>query len=160
MKTITRKSLGVLLAIIMAFGVMSVGIIPAQATLAQLNPIAQANPDLLAALDNFRDAVQAIIDNNAQTQWTANSFADPAATNNNGNTSGGYRPWIQDNSPGGYIYRAALAFNELLDAVLELSDANIVGCDIVELAPHFDHSGASTSVACKLLREMVLAYGA
>ncbi len=33
---------------------------------------------------------------------------------------------------------------------------NIVGCDMVELSPHYDASGASTAVALKLLREMLL----
>ena len=33
---------------------------------------------------------------------------------------------------------------------------NVVGADIVELSPHYDASGASTAVACKTLREMIL----
>ena len=33
---------------------------------------------------------------------------------------------------------------------------NIVGCDIVELAPTLDNSGASTAAALKILREMLL----
>jgi agmatinase len=33
---------------------------------------------------------------------------------------------------------------------------NIVGADIVELAPNYDPSGASTAAAAKTLREMVL----
>jgi len=49
-----------------------------------------------------------------------------------------------------------VAFQELLDAILCLAGANIVGCDIVELAPVYDTSGVSTSVACKVLRELVL----
>jgi agmatinase len=33
---------------------------------------------------------------------------------------------------------------------------NIVGADIVELAPDYDNSGASTAAACKVLREILL----
>ena len=33
---------------------------------------------------------------------------------------------------------------------------NIVGCDVVELSPQLDQSGASTAVALKILREMLL----
>ena len=37
------------------------------------------------------------------------------------------------------------------------SEANVVGCDVNELAPMLDASGASTAVACKIVREMLLA---
>ena len=50
-----------------------------------------------------------------------------------------------------------VTFQELLDSVLCLAGANVVGCDMVELAPAYDASGVSTSVACKVLRELVLA---
>ena len=49
-----------------------------------------------------------------------------------------------------------VAFTELLDAVLQLHRVQLVSCDIVELAPHYDPSGASTAVACKLVREILL----
>ena len=47
-------------------------------------------------------------------------------------------------------------FKELLSAILTVSKTNIVGCDINELAPMLDQSGASTAVACKVLRELIL----
>ena len=47
-------------------------------------------------------------------------------------------------------------FTELLGAILEVSKTNIVGADINELAPMLDISGASTAVACKILREIIL----
>ena len=51
-----------------------------------------------------------------------------------------------------------VTFNELLNAVISVcSRLNIVGMDICELAPDYDHSGVSTAVACKILREMLLA---
>ncbi|MFO7937576.1 MAG: agmatinase [Kiritimatiellia bacterium] len=52
--------------------------------------------------------------------------------------------------PGGITYK------ELLAAFVEMRGVNIVGADIVELAPLLDASGASTAVACKTLREMSL----
>ncbi len=50
-----------------------------------------------------------------------------------------------------------VTFNELIDAIKEVSKLNIIGADIVELSPHYDHSGVSTAVACKVLREMLCA---
>jgi agmatinase len=53
--------------------------------------------------------------------------------------------------PGGVTYR------ELIEAIMKLRKLNnIVGADIVELAPNYDPSGASTAAAAKTLREMVL----
>lgn len=49
-----------------------------------------------------------------------------------------------------------VSFKELLDAVLKLNRLNIVGCDINELSPHYDQSGTSTAVACKITREILL----
>lgn len=48
-------------------------------------------------------------------------------------------------------------FMELLNAILTVSKLNIVGFDIVELSPHYDNSGRSTAIACKILRELLLA---
>ena len=39
-----------------------------------------------------------------------------------------------------------------------LEAAKIVGCDVNELSPHYDQSGVSTIVACKIVREMLLAF--
>jgi agmatinase len=49
-----------------------------------------------------------------------------------------------------------LSFNELLQAVTAIGRLNIVGCDMVELSPPCDKSGASTALACKLLRELLI----
>lgn len=43
-------------------------------------------------------------------------------------------------------------------ALLVCKTANIVGCDVNELSPHYDPSGISTAVACKIVREMLLAF--
>lgn len=48
-------------------------------------------------------------------------------------------------------------FQTLLNAVITVSGLNIVAADINELAPMLDQSGASTAVACKILRELILA---
>ena len=49
-------------------------------------------------------------------------------------------------------------FNQLLEAILLLEDVRIVGADVNELAPMLDPSGASTATACKVVREMLLAF--
>ena len=51
-----------------------------------------------------------------------------------------------------------VTFDELRRAVtLVCSRLNIVGCDVNELSPVYDQSGVSTAVACKIIREMLLA---
>ena len=51
-----------------------------------------------------------------------------------------------------------VSFDELRKAVtLVCSELNIVGCDVNELSPPYDQSGVSTAVACKIIREMLLA---
>ena len=49
-----------------------------------------------------------------------------------------------------------VSFTDLLNAILTVSKTNIVAADINELAPMLDNSGASTAVACKVLRELIL----
>lgn len=56
----------------------------------------------------------------------------------------------------GTIEPGGITFKELLNAVHSLTGLNIVGADIVELSPHYDASGLSTAVACKVLRELLL----
>lgn len=51
-----------------------------------------------------------------------------------------------------------VSFDELRRALtLVCSRLNIVGCDVNELSPVYDQSGVSTAVACKIIREMLLA---
>ena len=49
-----------------------------------------------------------------------------------------------------------LTFNELLGWFRYLSKFNIIGADVVELAPDYDSSGASTAVATKVIRELLM----
>ena len=49
-----------------------------------------------------------------------------------------------------------VSFLDLLGAAHKVSGLNIVGCDVNELCPAYDQSGASTAVACKVLRELLL----
>lgn len=49
-------------------------------------------------------------------------------------------------------------FHHMLEIIGILSNLeNVVGLDVVELSPKYDVSGVSTAVACKTLRELVLA---
>ena len=51
-----------------------------------------------------------------------------------------------------------VTFDALRQAVtLVCSRAKVVGCDVNELSPHYDQSGVSTIVACKIVRELLLA---
>lgn len=49
-----------------------------------------------------------------------------------------------------------VSFKELLEAALAGCGLNVVGCDLVELSPAYDQSGASTAAALKIMREMLL----
>ena len=49
-----------------------------------------------------------------------------------------------------------VSFDALLSAVLQIGCLDIVACDLTELCPVYDQSGASTAVACKILRELLL----
>lgn len=51
-----------------------------------------------------------------------------------------------------------VSFDELRKAATSVCEkANVIGCDVNELSPHYDQSGASTAVAGKIIREMLLA---
>ncbi|WP_102691766.1 agmatinase [Rummeliibacillus pycnus] len=53
--------------------------------------------------------------------------------------------------PGGITYK------ELLNGMQQLLTLNnIVAADVVELSPQYDTSGASTAIACKTIREMLM----
>lgn len=47
-------------------------------------------------------------------------------------------------------------FNGLIDWFEYLKDFDIVGADVVELAPDYDASGVSTAVATKVIRELLM----
>lgn len=49
-----------------------------------------------------------------------------------------------------------LFYNEFLEYFMSMRDLNIVGCDVLELAPYYDHSGVSTATAAKIIRELIL----
>ena len=48
-----------------------------------------------------------------------------------------------------------LSYRELMEWILELKKYNIIGADIVELAPDLDPTKVSTATACKLIREVL-----
>lgn len=53
-----------------------------------------------------------------------------------------------------------VTFMELLEAIKKVAELSVVALDMNELSPMLDQSGASTAVACKVLREMLLLFGA
>ena len=50
-----------------------------------------------------------------------------------------------------------ISFAELLKGIMCVGGLNVVGADINELSPPYDQTGVSTAVACKALRELLLA---
>lgn len=51
-----------------------------------------------------------------------------------------------------------IGFMDLIEAIkLVGGSCNVVGCDVNELSPTYDQSGVSTAVACKVVRELILA---
>lgn len=49
-------------------------------------------------------------------------------------------------------------FQELIQAIISMGSARIIGCDITELSPPLDPSGIATAAALKVLREMLLSF--
>jgi agmatinase len=49
-----------------------------------------------------------------------------------------------------------VSFCDLIAAVHSMGQIDLVGCDVNELAPHYDQSGVSTITACKVIRELIL----
>ena len=51
-----------------------------------------------------------------------------------------------------------MTFRELEGWISYLKDFDIIGADVVELAPDYDTSGASTAVATKVIRDLLMAF--
>lgn len=52
-----------------------------------------------------------------------------------------------------------ISFMDLLNSIYQMSELQVVGMDVNELSPHYDASGASTALACKIVRESLIALG-
>lgn len=58
----------------------------------------------------------------------------------------------------GTLEPGGITFKEMQAAIAEFQKLNnVIGCDVVELSPHYDQSGASNAVACKVIREVLVA---
>lgn len=51
-----------------------------------------------------------------------------------------------------------MQFNELIGWFKYLKNFDIIGADVVELAPDYDASGVSTAVATKVIRELLMVF--
>lgn len=51
-----------------------------------------------------------------------------------------------------------ISFVTLLQAIIDIAQLNVVAIDVNELSPHYDLSGASTALATKIVREILLAF--
>jgi len=92
-------------------------------------------------LDNFQSSIDKIADDTPIYITLDIDVLDPSIMHGTGTPE-----------PGG------VTFNELLNALLKLKGKNIVGMDLVELAPNYDNSGVSNIVAAKLVREMAMLF--
>jgi len=63
-----------------------------------------------------------------------------------------YAPGTGTPEPGGCISR------EIFQAILAMKDLNVVGMDLVEVAPAYDHSERTAILAAKIVREALIAY--
>jgi agmatinase len=64
-------------------------------------------------------------------------------------------------APGtGTVDAGGITSKELLAAIHEIakSDVRVVGADLVEVAPIYDHSEQTANTASKLIREMILGW--
>ncbi len=59
-------------------------------------------------------------------------------------------PGTGNPEPGG------INFKEFIDFLEKIKDLNIVGCDVVELNPEIDKTGASSILAAEVVREMLI----
>ena len=90
-------------------------------------------------LDNFYQKISDLVPDDPIYLTIDLDILDPA-----------YFPGTGTPEPGG------VSFSELLNALLTLMNRNIVGADVVELAPDYDASGVSSITAAKVIREIAL----
>jgi agmatinase len=64
-----------------------------------------------------------------------------------------FAPGTGTPEPGGIHSR------EMIDAILAMNGLNVVGFDVVEVAPGLDHSDRTVVLGAKLIREAILAFG-
>ncbi|MFZ5816793.1 MAG: agmatinase [Bacillota bacterium] len=64
-----------------------------------------------------------------------------------------YAPGTGTPEPGG------ITSKEMIDAILAMEGLNVVGFDVVEVAPGLDHTDRTPVLGAKLIREAILAFG-
>jgi agmatinase len=64
-----------------------------------------------------------------------------------------FAPGTGTPEPGGITSR------EMIDAILAMKGLNVVGFDVVEVAPGLDHTDRTVVLAAKLIREAIIAFG-
>ena len=91
--------------------------------------------------DGLQELIQKLKEENVPVYFTIDlDCLDPAAFPGTGTPEAG-----------------GVTFVELLEAIELVAKTRIVAADINELAPMLDASGCSTAVACKVLRELIIA---
>ena len=93
------------------------------------------------SFDGLEEVVQALLNDGTPVYFTIDlDCLDPSCFPGTGTPAAG-----------------GVDFPSLLRAIQLVSRTNVVAADVNELAPMLDTSGASTALACKVLRELMLA---
>ena len=102
---------------------------------------AQAHTDMHRfTFDGLEETVETMIENGSLVYFTIDlDCLDPSVFPGTGTPEAG-----------------GVTFMELYNAIREVAKTNVIGADVNELAPMLDQSGASTAVACKVVRELIL----
>lgn len=101
---------------------------------------ANTNMFLYDVVEPLRNTIKNIKDNPIYITFDID-VVDPA-----------YAPGTGTPEPGG------ITSKEALEAIHILKDLNVVGMDIVEVSPDYDHSGITSILAAKLVRESILSF--
>ena len=93
------------------------------------------------SFDGLEETVEALKKNNTPVYFTIDlDCLDPSCFPGTGTPEAG-----------------GVTFLQLLEAIKKVSECNVVGVDVNELAPMLDSSGMSTALAGKVVRELMLA---
>lgn len=98
------------------------------------------NMFLFDVVDPLKTIVGGIKNNPIYITWDIDVL-DPA-----------FAPGTGTPEPGG------ITSKEALEAIHILKDFNVVGMDLVEVSPDYDHSGITSILAAKLIRESILSF--
>lgn len=100
--------------------------------------------------DGLSEVVSDLVERNVPVYLTVDlDVLDPSAFPGTGTPEAGGVSFME-------LHKALQTVFEPGSSSGQHTGCNVVGCDLVELAPVLDPTGASTAVACKMVRELLL----